>query len=432
MKKITIGLIGYGNVGQGVIKFLQRKRGYIKDVFQTEIILKTICDRSIETKNTKDLTKTLLTKNIDDILNDPEIEVVVELLGGLNPAKDVAFQSLKKGKHFVTANKELIANCGKELFQTAHQCDRNVYFESSVMAGIPIIKTISEGIAGNQVNSIYGIINGTCNYILTLMSRGGYSFEEAVTEAQKNGYAEKDPTLDVNGTDSAHKLAILVFLALGKFINLKDIHVEGITHINHDDIEYAKSLGLTIKLLAIAKKVNNQIEARVHPTLISKEHPLGALNGVLNGVFLVSDPLGTTLLSGPGAGQMVAAAGVISDLINLAARKGCKAEQVLCNSPLESPEITLRHIDEITSKYYIRFMASDKPGVLAQIAGILGNHNIGINSVNQRVHNKMSVVPVIMLTDFAQEKSVRQALEEIYRVHIVKAKPVAIRMENLS
>ena len=431
MNKLNIGLIGYGNVGAGVVKFILKRRAQIKEKFFVDLVLKIICDRRISEKNPKDLGKTLLTSNIDDVLNDPEVDVIIELIGGLHPAKELVLSALRKGKHVVTANKELIAHHGKELFQEVHASDRNIYFETSVMAGVPLIKTIAEGLAGNQFNGLYGIINGTCNYILTQMTQRDYSFQQAVAEAQQNGFAERDPTLDINGMDSAHKLAILTYLAFGKFVNVKDIYTEGITHINQDDIEHAETLGLAIKLLAIAKRINNEIEIRVHPTLISKEHPLASLNGVLNGVFIDTDPLGSILLSGKGAGQMIAASGVISDLINLASRYGTKASQTLINLYQENPEITIRKIDDISSKYYIRFMATDKPGTLAQITGILGNHNIGINSITQKAHNKVVAVPVIMLTESAPERLVRLALEEIYKLGIVKVKPVAIRMENL-
>jgi homoserine dehydrogenase len=432
MNKITIGLIGYGNVGAGVVKLLQKKRSYIKEAFNTEINLKIICDRSIEKKNPpKDLGKIIFTADPQKIIQDPEIDVVVELIGGMNPAKDIVIDAIKNGKHVVTANKELIANHGKELFQIAVEANKNIYFESSCMAGVPSIKMITEGMAGNQFNALYGIINGTCNYILTIMTKKDCSFGQAVEEAQQMGYAEKDPTLDINGMDSAHKLGILIALTLGKWIKVKEIHAEGITHISHDDIEYAESLGLSIKLLAIAKKIDNEIEARVHPTLISQEHPLASLNGVLNGVFMESDPLGSVLLSGKGAGQLTAAAGVLSDLINIACRKGMLAANMMANMIHDSDELKVREIDQISTKFYIRFMAADKPGTLAQIAGILAEHDISINSVTQKAHNKVTAVPVIMLTDYAKESQVRQALDKIYKLGIVKSKPVVIRMENL-
>lgn len=429
MKRINIGLIGYGTVGCGVIKLLRARRSHIKNKFKTEFVLRTLCDRSIHKKNTRGLSKTRLTKKIQDVLDDPKIDIVVELIGGMHPAREIALKALESGKHVVTANKELIANCGRELFQSAKKNHCHLYFESSVGAGIPIIKNITEGVVGNKFNSIYGIINGTCNFILSEMTQNNYSFTQALKEAQEKGFAESNPTLDINGMDSAHKLAILIYLAFGKYISVKDIYREGITHISRDDIEYATSLGLTIKLLAIAKKEGKKIEARVHPTLISGDHPLASTNGIYNAVYMNTDPLGSTLLSGEGAGQMAAASGVVSDLINFASRGAHSA--LPSNLHSEASGLTIRKIDQIKTKFYIRFMVRDKPGVLSVITGILGKHNIGINSVTQSAHNPTSTVPVIMLTDYTSEKALRLALNKIQKLPLIKSKPVAIRMEKL-
>jgi len=429
MTKVNLGLIGYGTVGQGVVKFLHQRKSFFKDKYNTDFHISVMCDRSYQKKDTSSLKRTKLTKNINDVINNPEVEIVIELIGGMKPAKDIVVRSLKNGKHVITANKELIANCGKELFKLAEQNKRHLYFESSVGAGIPVIKTLSEGLAGNKIQSIFGIINGTCNYILTEMTKNNLSFKQALGDAQKKGFAESDPTLDINGMDSAHKLAILVFLAFGKFIKVKNIYTEGITHISHDDIEYAESLNLSIKLLAIAKKVNGSIEARVHPTLISKEHPIATINSIYNAVYLNSNPQGDMLLSGEGAGQMAAASGVISDLINLTA-KG-KHALLLGNRYSEAKNLKLRTIDQIETKFYLKFMVNDKPGVLAKITSILGQHGISINSVTQKQHNPTAKVPVIMLTDYIGEKKLRQALDKIAKLAVVKGKPVAIRMENL-
>ncbi|MCR4336890.1 MAG: homoserine dehydrogenase [Candidatus Omnitrophica bacterium] len=431
MNKVRIGLIGYGNVGSGVVKFLRHHREYFSSKFPYELVLKAVCDRRIHQKLPRGLGKVYLTKDVHKILADPEIDVIVELIGGLHPAKEIVLGALKNGKHVITANKQLIANHGKDFFQAAHKYNRNIYFESSVMAGVPLIKMVTEGIAGNQFHGLYGIINGTCNYILSEMTRTHCTFEQALAEAQRMGYAESNPAFDINGTDSAHKLAILVSLTLGKFITQKDIHTEGITHISHDDIEYAESLGLAIKLLGIAKKSNGQIEARVHPTLISQEHPVASINGIFNAIFIDADPLGDILLSGQGAGQMAAASGVISDLMALASRQGSPSSFMLANLYQEDPSISIKKIDEISTEFYLRFMAKDKPGVLAQIAGILAQHGVGINSVTQRAHNPAKIVPLIILTEPAPERELRLALNKIYQLPIVAARPVAIRMENL-
>jgi len=317
IRKIKLGLLGYGTVGSGIVKLLKQRKSYIKDKFGVEFTIKTLCDRSLHRKNTRGLSKIQQTKNPQDIIDDPEIEVAIELIGGMHPAKAFVVRCLKSKKHVVTANKELIAICGKDLFQLAKKNKRHLYFESSVGAGIPIIRTISEGISGNKFHAIYGIINGTCNFILTEMTKANLSFEKALAEAKKRGFAESNPTLDINGMDSTHKLAILVYLAFGKFIKVKEIYTEGISHISHDDIDYAESLNLSIKLLAIAKRANGTVEARVHPTLISKDHPLASINSMYNAVYLQAKPLGDILLSGEGAGQMAAASVVCSSSFNL-------------------------------------------------------------------------------------------------------------------
>ena len=429
MRKINIGLIGYGVVGAGVVKFLQKRQNYIRDKYGVEFVVRTICDGSIHRKDTRGLGAAKLTKKIGDVLDDRSAEVIIELIGGLHPAKEIVTTALRRGKHVVTANKVLIAHCGKELFQLAKKLNRQLYFEASVGAGVPIIKTITEGMVGNTYNRIYGIINGTCNFILTEMTKNKLSFSKALKLAQEKGFAESNPTLDINGMDSTHKLAILAYLAFGKFVKVSDIYTEGITHISHDDIAYAESLNLTIKLLAIAKRYENIVEARVHPTLIPKVHPLASISGIHNAFYLNANPLGDVLLSGEGAGQMAAASGVVSDLLNLASR-GADAN-LLCNLYSEAPNFRIRKIDQIKTRFYIRFMATDKPGVLGKITSVLGRYGIGLNSVTQPAHTAAWAVPVVMLTDYTLEKNLRLALKKIWELPIVKSKPVAIRMEKL-
>jgi len=431
MTKINLGLIGYGNVGSGVVKLLRQKNNYIKEKFDIEFHVKAICDLTFSKKKPSGLGSTLLTTNAQDLLADPEINIIIELIGGLHPAREFIVSALENGKHVVTANKALIAEHGKELFEIAHRCKKNVYFETSVQAGVPIIKTLTEGVAGNQFNALFGIINGTCNYILSEMSGKGLSFDAAVKKAQENGFAETDPTLDINGMDSAYKLAILTYLAFGKFINPKAIHTEGITHISHQDIQFAEEMGLCIKLLGIAKKEEGALNVRVHPTLIRKSHPLAAINGVLNAVLMETDVMGNVLLSGEGAGQMAAASGIVSDLINLVTRRCDDPAHFIGNYFKETSGLKIKKIDQISTRFYLRFMAMDEPGVLSKISGVLGKHGISINSVSQKEQNKTSAVPVIMLTNEAPEKELRQALDQIQKLSIVKNKPVAIRIEKL-
>ncbi len=431
MAKLNIGLIGYGVVGSGVIKLLTERKNFIKQKFNTEFVFKKVCDRSIRYKRIPGLKRNILTTNYRDVINDPEIDVVIELIGGMNPAKEIILSALKSGKHVVTANKEVLAHYGKELFKEALKRNRDIYFEASVGAGIPIIKSITEGLAGNKFSGLYGIINGTSNFILSEMTKTGCTFKHALQEAQERGYAESNPVLDVSGMDSAHKLAILVFLALGKSVKIDNIYVEGITEISHLDIEHAQSLKLVIKLLAIAKKVHNELEVRVHPTLIPRNHPVASVNGIYNAIFLNTNPVGDILLYGEGAGQMTAASGVVSDLINLATRSHEGSNARIYGLTKELSKMRLRKIDNVETKFYIRFMAIDKPGILSRIAGILGKHGISIASVTQKVRRHASAVSVIMLTHYAKERMVRLALEKISKLSIVKSNPVAIRMEKL-
>ncbi|MFP4472707.1 MAG: homoserine dehydrogenase [Candidatus Omnitrophota bacterium] len=433
MIDVNVGLIGYGNVGQGVVKLLKKKRALLQDKYHIQVNVRGICDLQFRKKKPRGLgKKTILTSDARKLLEDPDTAVIIELIGGLHPAKEFVLQALKNGKHVITANKALIAQYGKTLFKAAEKYQRNIYFETSVLAGVPLIKTLTEGLAGNDIHAVYGIINGTCNYVLSEMSSNNLSFENAVKKAQANGFAETDPTLDINGMDAAYKLAILTYLAFGKFVTPKSIHTEGITHISHQDIQFAEELGLTIKLLAIAKNAPDGIEARVHPTLIQQDHPLAAINGVLNAALLEADPLGEILLSGEGAGQYAAASGVMSDLINLISRHDGDPQNYIGNFYHEAPDRIQKKIDSISTKFYLRIMAEDKPGVLSKISGILARYGISISSVSQKAQGTSGAIPVVMLTETATEKKVRQALDRIHKLPVVKKRPVAIRIENLT
>jgi homoserine dehydrogenase len=279
-----------------MVKVLKSRRKFLREKYDTDFVIKAIADLSISKKPNPGLENIVLMTEYHPIIKDPDIHVVVELIGGLSPAKDIVMAALKAKKHVVTANKALIAEHGLELFKEADASGCSILFESSVGAGIPIIRTITEGMAGNKFNGVYGIINGTCNYILTSMAKRKLTFAQALKEAQEKGYAESNPTLDISGMDAAYKLAILVFITMGKFVSVKDIYVEGINHISHEDIEFAESLGLSICQLAIAKKIGNKLDVRVHPTMIPKDHGLATVNGVDNAIFLDSDPLGDVFI----------------------------------------------------------------------------------------------------------------------------------------
>ena len=431
MKKINLGLIGFGNVGSGVVKVLRERKTFLSEKISLEINIKKICDKDIVSKRNISIDKQLLTKNASEIINDPQIDILVELMGGIHPAKEYITEALKKGKNIVTANKALLAQEGQELFVLAKDLGKNIYFEASVGAGIPIIKALREGLVANKFNSIFGIVNGTSNFILSQMSHQNYSFEEALNEAKRRGFAEKDPTLDIEGIDSAHKLILLTYLAFGKLVNLNDVFIEGISRISLADINYARELGLEIKLLAIAKKEADDLEVRVHPTLIPKTHLLSSVDGVFNAIYVSSDLAGNLLFYGPGAGQMSAASAVVADLVDLTQDLKAGMFRPTLNITADKSIKKLRKTDDFESRYYIRFMALDKPGVLAKISGILAKFGISIASVTQKERRKAHVVPIVMVIHEAKEIDLRTALTTIDNLDAMKEKSVAIRIEEV-
>lgn len=429
MKKINIGIIGYGNVGCGVIKILRERKSFLSQKIGSEINIKKICDKDIITPRLISIDKSLLTANVKEVLDDPQIDIIVELIGDKQSAKEFIIEALKKGKNIVTANKALLSEDGRELFALAADRGKNIYFEASVGAGIPIIKSLKEGLVANKFHSVFGIVNGTSNYILSKMSMENCTFNDALKEAKRKGFAESDPSLDIKGIDSAHKLIILTYLCFGKMVTLEDIFVEGISDISLADVNYSKELGFEIKLLAIAKKEIDELEVRVHPTLLNKSHMLSSVNGVNNAIYVSSDLAGDLLFYGPGAGQLSAASAVVSDLVDLT--QGIKAG--LFKPTLKTIEDIslkrLRKIIDFESRYYIRFIAVDKPGVLAKISGVLAKFNISIASVTQKERKKANIVPIVMITHEVKEKNLRQALDLISRLDAIKEKPVAIRIE---
>lgn len=429
MKKVNVGLIGFGNVGAGVVKILRDRSVLLSSKIGSQINIKRICDKNITAKRNVNVDKNLLTTNPAELIDDPQIDIVVELIGGLRPAKEFIIEALKKGKNVVTANKALLAENGRELFALALDRGKSIYFEASVGAGIPIIKSLREGLVANKFSSIFGIVNGTSNYILSMMSNNNQTFADALQQAKQRGFAERDPSLDIKGIDSAHKLIILTYLCFGKFVSLEDVFVEGISDVSLADVNYAGELGFEIKLLAIAKKEKDALEVRVHPTLLSKSHMLSLVSGVHNAIYVSSDLAGPLLFYGPGAGQLSAASAVVSDLVDLA--QGIKAG--LFRSTLNSvPDLSikrLRKTADFESKYYIRFTAVDRPGVLAKISGILAKFGISIASVTQKERLKAQVVPIVMVTHEAKERDLRQSLELINRLDAIKEKSVAIRIE---
>lgn len=431
MKKINIGLVGFGNVGSGVVKILRERKASLSDKVGVEINIAKICDKDILSKRGVSVDRAILTKDAQKIINDPQIDIVVELIGGIHPAKEFIIEALKKGKNIVTANKALLAQEGRELFAVAGDRGKSIYFEASVGAGIPIIKSLREGLVANNFYSIFGIVNGTSNFVLSRMSDINCTFNDALKDAKIKGFAEKDPTLDIEGIDSAHKLVLLTYLCFGKLVNLSDVFIEGISHISLADINYAKEMGFEIKLLAIAKKEAGELEVRVHPTLIPNTHLLSSVGGIFNAIYVSSDLAGDILFYGPGAGQLCAASAVVADIVDLTQDIKAGMFRPTLNVIPDKSIKKLRKIDEIESRYYIRFMAKDQPGVLARISGVLAKFGISIASVNQKERRKADFVPIVIIIHEAKEKDLRAALAVIDRMNVISQKSVAIRMEEV-
>ena len=426
-RKINIGLIGFGNIGSAFAAYLISRKNFLKQ--KTGIIFEL---RGMVEKDVKKIPQSyrhLLFSSVEKLISTPDIDVIVELIGGIQPACKYILGALENGKHIITANKALLAENGDEIFQLAKRKNLYLGYEAAVAGGIPIIKDISQSLISSQIESMLGIVNGTSNYILTLMETDEISMVEAIKIAQKRGYAERNPSLDIDGIDSAHKLAILIRLGFGYSPEFTKIFKEGIRCISHLDIKYALELGYRIKLLAIAKKNGRRIEARVHPTLLPVEHVLASVRGVYNAVYLKADLVGEMLFYGRGAGKNPTTSALVSDLVELA-RFYNNDNRVFLGYYMNSKIEGLVDINEISSRYYIRFMAVDKPGVLARISGILGKYNISIASVTQKERRKARAVPIVMMTHEAKESNMKKALSEIKKLDVITAIPVSIRVEE--
>lgn len=430
--KITIGIIGLGTIGKAVLSALKKNQPFIKAKTGVDIVLKRVCDRRISLKKLVAGTPVSFSADPAKILNDPQINVVVELVGGVHPAKEYIMQALAHTKHVVTANKAVLASHAQEIFLKAQQHNRAIGFEASVAGGIPLMKNIVQGLSGARVKEIYGILNGTTNYVLDRMSSEKAEFKSALAQAQKAGYAERNPDLDVKGYDSLHKIAVLSYVCFGRWVNPQEekIYVEGIDKISALDIAYAGELGLVIKLLSIAKQNDHTLSIRVHPALIAKDHLLSSVHGVYNAVHIKTDLNGELTFYGLGAGGEPTASAVISDLVDIA-KKNYYFRDVLNLERSQKPGLKLEDIEQLQSSYYIRFTAKDKPGVLARISTILAEHSISIASVTQKQRSKGAFVPIVMITHEAKESSVRSALEKIDRLRLVKPKSQVIRIEKL-
>ncbi len=425
MKQLKIGLLGLGQVGSGVYSILKSKGASLARKSGTSFRIEKIAVRNISKKRLVRAKRSELTTNVKALIRDPKVDVVVELIGGIHPAKELILTALRSGKDVVTANKALLAEYGREIFREAKRLGRHVFFEASVGGGIPVIKVLREGLIANHVRSVYSIINGTSNYILTKMSEDHLDFKEALKLAQKKGYAEADPRLDIEGIDAAHKLTILASLVFGGWVSFKDIYVRGISSIRSEDISFAQEFGYTIKLLAIAKKTANGIEAHVQPTLLPKSHVLSNVYGSYNAVLMEGDEVGHILLYGRGAGSRPTGSAVVSDLVDLA--RVSEADGIF--TPELDP-IKVRSISSLLSRYYLRFHVVDRPGVLAKISEVLGKHKISISDVIQKERRLGSVVPLILLTHGTQENLLRRAVQVIDRLPVLKEKTQVLRIEE--
>ncbi|HEY5648407.1 MAG TPA: homoserine dehydrogenase [Nitrospiria bacterium] len=432
-KKIGVGVIGFGTVGSGVIRILQENSESIRRRLGASLELVKVADLDIETDRGIPIERGLLTTRADELIDDPDVDIVVELIGGYDPARGMILKAMEKGKAVVTANKALLAVHGEEIYQAAQKAGVGLGFEASVGGGIPILRAIKEGLSANRIQSIYGIINGTANYILSKMTEEKREFSDVLKEAKEKGFAEADPRFDVEGVDSAHKLAILASLAFGTPVKFEEIYTEGITEITPVDIDFATEFGYRIKLLGIAKPNNGTIEVRVHPTMIPQDYLLATVNGVYNAVYVVGDAVGSTMFYGKGAGSLPTGSAVVSDLMEVARARllGIPiATPPAGYDPDQRPNLPLLPMDEIRSHYYLRFMALDKPGVLSRISGVLGKFDISISSVIQKERKAEGAVPVVMMTHKARERDVRAALDEIGGFSDIPEKTVLIRVEG--
>ncbi|MGB7573202.1 MAG: homoserine dehydrogenase [Thermodesulfobacteriota bacterium] len=434
MREIKVGLIGFGTVGSGVVRILQKNSRLIEKRMGAKLVVKRIADIDLKKDRGVKVKPGVLTRRAEDVIKDPEIDIVMELMGGVEPAKTFILEAIRNKKHIVTANKALLALHGDEIFREAHRFGVDVNFEASVGGGIPLIRSIKEGLVANRIHSIFGILNGTSNYILSKMTDEGGDFKEVLKEAQEKGYAEADPTYDIEGIDAAHKLAILTRLAFGTPLRFKDIFIGGISEITPLDIQFSREFGYRIKLLAIAKMEKGRIEAHVHPTMIPEAHLLSTVEGVFNAIYIKGDAVGPALFYGQGAGQMPTGSAVVSDLVELGRNVLIQASgrrvPLLSFQEWAIEEIPLKKMDDVMMPFYMRFSALDRPRVLSKISGILGKNDISISAVIQKGRQVNGAVPVVMMTHEAKEKNVRRALKEINRLGVILGKTMFIRVEN--
>jgi homoserine dehydrogenase len=425
MKKINIGIIGFGTVGRGLYALLEKNSAHIAKRTGIQVEVKTVCDIRMEHVR-KHTSGVGVCGDWNEVVRDPDIDIVVELIGGIEPAKSLILEALKSGKGVVTANKKLLAEEGAAIFSMPAEATSRLGFEASVGGGIPCVLALRHGLVGNRIKSIMGILNGTTNYILTKMQEGNIPFPEALGDAQSKGFAESDASFDIEGYDAGHKIALLSMIAFNKAIAYRDITIEGISNINTVDISYARDMGYVIKLLGIAKGTEGGVDVRVHPTMIPESHPLASVRNEYNSVMFDGDMTGPVILTGKGAGALPTASALLSDIVRLSSGG-------FGNAPTVFTDGSARHVrpGKRISRYYIRMQTDDRPGILAQIAGVLARHNISISSVIQKeIHP--AHVPLIFMTHEAEESGVLDALRDIKKFDFVHGDVTMIRVEDSS
>ncbi len=452
MQQVNLGMIGGGTVGSGVFHALQLNGGLMASRIGIKVTVCKVAVKAFDEPRPYPISRSLMTTDWQSVVNNPDVHIVAELVGGTNIARTMILSALKLGKPVITANKALLSAHGEELFAAAEKYGTNLYYEASVCGGIPIIKSLREGFVGNRINALYGIVNGTCNYILTRMKLEGADFAGVLADAQKQGYAETPPDLDIDGRDAQHKIGILASLAHGFWVNPKKIHVEGIRHVSALDIKFASELGYTIKLLGIIKRIDDlrltidesksraarksdivnrkcRVQVSVYPTLIPNAQVLAGVNHVFNAVFVRGDIVGDTLFYGRGAGKDATASAVLSDLADAALDLKFGTNRVPPFVPHECAGVVVP-IEDVISQYFVRLDVVDRPGVLAKIAAIFGRSKIGISSVIQPEGHEGKSVPLIFMLHYATNGAVMKALAQIGKLPAVKSKPVMIRVEN--
>ena len=434
MEEIKVGLIGFGTIGAGVAKILKNNQEVIEKRLGASVSLVKIADLDIKTDRGIDIEEGVLTTSVEEVIDNPDIDIVVELVGGYEPARTFLLNAINNKKHVVTANKALLAKHGDELFELIDEKGLALGFEASIGGAIPIIRSIRESFVANRIQILEGIVNGTANYILSKMSDENCDFDVALKEAQEKGFAEADPTFDIEGIDSAHKIAVLTRIAYGTPVKFEDIKVSGITNITSDDIECAKEFGYRIKLLAISKYDGEAIDLRVHPAMIPSSHPMANVNGVLNAIRVCDDLMEENILAGHGAGELPTGSAVVGDIVEIGRNILSNAKNRVPASSFKKAKIQpipLKDMSKVESEYFLRFNVLDNPGVLSKISGILGDHSISIKSMIQKGRGKEGkAVSLVMMCHRSCEGNIQKALKKIEQLDVVCGKSNLIHVEK--